>query len=169
MRMNRAMRSFLFALLCLVAGTWLLCSPRQQRPPGETAANVSVAPSAPATSPQSPTRAAAPVTGSDSRASAVGFRTPERLREHFEKHGREFQAATAADYLAKAQALRDAPVGGDVLEVVRTTDGVVSRFDRGSGGFIAFDRDGTIRTFFRPNDGEAYFRRQARRAPAPGP
>jgi pyocin large subunit-like protein len=41
----------------------------------------------------------------------------------------------------------------------------VSRFDRGSGGFVAFDADGIIRTYFRPNDGEAYFRRQARRRP----
>jgi pyocin large subunit-like protein len=52
-----------------------------------------------------------------------------------------------------------------VLEIRRPSDGVVSRFDRRSGAFLAFDSDGTIRTFFRPNDGESYFRRQARRAP----
>ena len=28
---------------------------------------------------------------------------------------------------------------------------------------IAFNRDGTIRTFFKPNDGERYYRRQAER------
>jgi pyocin large subunit-like protein len=61
--------------------------------------------------------------------------------------------------------LRDAPVGGDIVEVVRQSDGVISRFDRGSGAFLAADPDGTIRTFFKPNDGEAYFRRQARRSP----
>jgi pyocin large subunit-like protein len=40
---------------------------------------------------------------------------------------------------------------------------VITRFDRASGGFVAFDGDGVIRTFFAPNDGERYFRRQARR------
>jgi pyocin large subunit-like protein len=92
----------------------------------------------------------------------IGFRTGERLQEHFRKHGPEFRAASAAAYLELAQALRDRPAGGEVLERVRA-DGVVSRFDRATGAFLAFDVDGTIRTFFRPNDGERYFERQAER------
>jgi len=40
---------------------------------------------------------------------------------------------------------------------------VVTRFDRTSGAFLAFNSDGVIRTFFKPNDGERYFRRQAER------
>ena len=94
---------------------------------------------------------------------SVGFRSSERLEEHFQKHGSEFRAATVQDYLQLAQALRDRPAGGDVLERVRE-DGVVTRFDRGSGAFIAFGADGVIRTFFRPNDGERYFERQAERS-----
>ncbi len=96
----------------------------------------------------------------------AGFRSEERWREHWEKHGREFAPLgirSAEAYLAAAQRLRDADVGGDVLEL-RRADGVVSRFDRGTGAFLAFNGDGTIRTFFRPNDGEAYFRRQADRS-----
>ena len=54
------------------------------------------------------------------------------------------------------------PVGGSI-EDIRRNDGTVSRFDRAIGAFLAFNRDGTIRTFFKPNDGEAYFRRQAPR------
>lgn len=107
-----------------------------------------------------------PVTPSSSAPAAgrgsVGFRTPRALSEHFEKHGAEFRAASPEEYLALARALRDRPAGGDVLEIVRG-DGVVTRFDRGSGAFIAFERDGVIRTFFVPNDGERYFRRQAAR------
>ena len=68
---------------------------------------------------------------------------------------------TKADYLRMAQLLRDAALGSTVLEI-RRPGGTVSRFDRASGAFIAFDADGTIRTFFKPNAGEAYFRRQAR-------
>lgn len=92
----------------------------------------------------------------------IGFRNQRRLDEHFDKHGREFGDIDKDTYLRRAQELRDGTAGGSVLEAVRD-DGVVTRFDRDSGDFIAFNPDRTIRTFFRPNDGEAYFRRQARR------
>lgn len=94
--------------------------------------------------------------------SKIGFRSRDRLEEHFRKHGREFGATSQEAYLRMAQTLRDRPVGGPVLEAVRG-DGVATRFDRDGGAFLAFNRDLTIRTFFRPNDGEAYFQRQARR------
>jgi hypothetical protein len=97
---------------------------------------------------------------------AIGFRSRKNLAEHFDKHGREFGDVTLAAYLEQAQALRDASVSNRVLEI-RRDDGVVSRFDRDSGSFLAFNLDGTIRTFFRPNDGERYFRRQAKRRPIP--
>ena len=58
--------------------------------------------------------------------------------------------------------LRDAKAGGPILEAVRH-DGVVSRYDRQTGAFIAFNPNGVIRTFFKPNDGERYWRRQAER------
>jgi pyocin large subunit-like protein len=92
----------------------------------------------------------------------VGFRSRQRLGEHFARHGAEFGHVSRDEYLRRAQTLRDTLVGGDILEL-RRDDGTVSRFDRKSGAFVAFDADGTIRTFFRPNDGEAYFQRQARR------
>lgn len=97
-----------------------------------------------------------------SARAAIGFRDPAHLAEHFQKHGSEFGVRTAQEYLGLAQRLRDRPVGGDVLEAVRG-DGTVTRFDRSSGAFLAFEPNGMIRTFFRPNDGEAYFRRQLSR------
>ena len=122
----------------------------------------------PAVAPRGPTVAAPPAVPVSIRAhSTVGFRTRAQLEEHFEKHGREFGQITIDEYLVRAQRLRDAATGNDVLEVVRSTDGVVSRFDRVTGAFLAANADGTIRTYFRPNDGEAYFRRQAKRRPAP--
>jgi pyocin large subunit-like protein len=66
------------------------------------------------------------------------------------------------EYLRQAQALRDRPAGGAVLELVRR-DGTTCRYDRASGAFLAFDSDGVIRTFFKPRQGESYFRRQAQR------
>jgi hypothetical protein len=90
----------------------------------------------------------------------VGFADPRRLEEHYEKHGAEFGHITRQEYLHQAQLLRDARAGGPILEVVRA-DGVTTRFDRETGAFIAFNANGVIRTFFKPNDGERYWRRQA--------
>jgi pyocin large subunit-like protein len=92
----------------------------------------------------------------------IGFRDRSHLAEHYQKHGAEFGRISIEEYLHAAQTLRDRPAGGDVLESVRA-DGVVTRFDRSSGAFLACDADGVIRTFFRPNDGEAYYRRQLKR------
>ena len=152
--MGRAFRSFLFAGVCIALGTWLLLNPRGSQP-GPEPVTSAPAPSPRASVPPVPPRA----------PSAVGFRTAERLADHFAKHGAEFNAPNANAYLVLAQTLRATPPAGDVLEIVRPTDGVISKFDRQSGAFIAFDADSTIRTFFKPNDGEAYFRRQARRRP----
>jgi pyocin large subunit-like protein len=94
----------------------------------------------------------------------IGFATPQKLHDHFQKHGKEFGKISKEEYLRRAQELRDRWAGGEVLEAIRK-DGIITRFDRKSGAFLACNPDGTIRTFFRPNDGESYFRRQARRNP----
>ena len=89
----------------------------------------------------------------------IGFASRQKLVDHYKKHGREFGAITMEQYLRKAQELRDRPAGGAILESVRP-DGVVSRYDREMGDFLAFNRDGIIRTYFRPTDGEKYYQRQ---------
>lgn len=91
-----------------------------------------------------------------------GFRTPELLDEHYRKHGAEFGGISKAEYLRRARALRDAPPSRSVLQAVHE-DGVITKFDRRTGDFLAYNPDRTIRTFFIPNDGERYFHRQARR------
>lgn len=93
---------------------------------------------------------------------SIGFENPSKLTEHFRKHGAEFGVKSEREYLALAQQERDAPLGGDVL-CDKRSDGVVTRFDRRSGGFLAFNGDKTIRTFFKPNDGETYYWRQLKR------
>ncbi len=96
-------------------------------------------------------------------AGGPGFRSSRQFNDHFEKHGAEFGQITKTDYLRMAQELRDAPVSKDILESIRESDGVITKFDRKRGYFGAFNKDRTIRTFFIPNDGERYFKRQARR------
>lgn len=155
------MRRIASFLIALIVAAWLVMRPDGATPP-------SVAPSTPssqAPAAQAPATERTPPAARSGDASR-GFRNRSRLEEHYQKHGAEFGRVTIEDYLVMAQGLRDAPVGGDVLEAVRPSDGVISRFDRATGAFIAVDRDGTIRTFFKPNDGEAYFRRQANRRPS---
>ena len=92
----------------------------------------------------------------------IGFHSARELTEHYAKHSAEFGNISKREYLERAQLLRDRPAGGAILEQVRA-DGVITRFDRATGDFLAVNPDGVIRTYFRPNDGEAYFQRQARR------
>ncbi|MBZ5606416.1 MAG: hypothetical protein LAO79_29345 [Acidobacteriia bacterium] len=91
-----------------------------------------------------------------------GFRSRRQFDEHYAKHGREFGNISQEEYLHRAQALRDSPAGGPILEADKP-GGIVTKFDRRNGYFIAYNADRTIRTFFIPNDGERYFRRQAKR------
>jgi pyocin large subunit-like protein len=95
-------------------------------------------------------------------ADGPGFRSARQFDEHYAKHGREFGHISQQEYLHRAQALRDAPAGGPILEALKP-GGVITRFDKRTGAFGAYNHDGTIRTFFIPNAGERYFRRQATR------
>lgn len=95
-------------------------------------------------------------------AEGPGFRSKRQFEEHYAKHGREFGDISPQEYLHRAQALRDAPVGGPILEAIKP-GGIITRFDRSSGAFGAYNPDRTIRTFFIPNNGERYFHRQASR------
>src|SRR5262245_11830762 len=92
----------------------------------------------------------------------IGFASRRKFLDHYEKHGAEFGSISKEEYLRQAQGLRDGAAGGDILETVRA-DGVITRFDRKTGAFLAFNPDLTIRTYFKPNDGERYFRRQSKR------
>ncbi len=156
----------LLALLVVVVAVWItLRRGAAPSPPTSSQPSTSATASAPTSEPAVGGAAGGLAPRVRVGQPDVGFRSAAKLDEHFAKHGAEFGNITKAEYLRLAQQLRDAEPVGDILEIVRPADGVVSRFDKKSGAFEANDRDGTIRTFFKPNDGEAYFRRQARRRP----
>jgi hypothetical protein len=111
-------------------------------------------PTTPATRPPASNR-------TDPRLRAIGFTSRSKLHDHFLKHGREFGNITEAQYLSMAQDLRDAPLSKTIIETEQV-GGTVSRFNRSTGAFLAFNTDLTIRTFFRPDDGENYFWRASR-------
>ena len=169
----RSMRGIVSALVLLVAIAAAFWQKEAARGPGTAPApTTDRAPENQAREPGDPANPSGSgdrSSGGEPRPSAtrsgrgeIGFRSHERLVEHYQKHGREFGAITQDEYLRRAQDLRDRPAGGDVLEAVRA-DGVITRFDRASGAFLAANPDRTIRTFFRPNQGETYFRRQRAR------
>jgi pyocin large subunit-like protein len=93
-------------------------------------------------------------------AGGQGFRTEHQLQDHFAKYGHDFGSITQEQYLHLAQQLRDSHPGKNILETKRP-DGTI-RFDRKHGYFGSYDSDGTIRTFFIPQDGIRFFERQAR-------
>ena len=150
-----------FRRLAVLAIVFGLAFAWQQFGPGEGPRPERGAPSS-ATSPGARTSDAGSPEAPAASRTAIGFRSPAQLATHFDKHGAEFRAGSAQEYLRLAQDLRDRPSGGNVLERTRA-DGVTTRFDRASGAFLAVNRDGSIRTFFRPNQGETYFWRQLER------
>lgn len=163
LRTRSRLRPVVFALAALVlVGAVMLAGGRS---PAETrTTSFATLPQLRNSSPNTSPNATAVTTSnrSDPPLRRIGFRSQQRLVDHYRKHGREFGNVTMAQYLAKAQDLRDAPLSSKVVEAEQS-NGSISRFDRRSGAFIAFDSDLIIRTFFRPDDGEDYFRRAARR------
>jgi pyocin large subunit-like protein len=93
-------------------------------------------------------------------AGGPGFRSHHLLEEHYTKHGHEFGNVSQEQYLRMAQQLRDSRPGKNILETKRKNG--AAKFDKRYGWFVAYDSDGTIRTFFIPNTGLRYFERQAK-------
>jgi hypothetical protein len=99
-------------------------------------------------------------------AGGPGFRTTLLLGSHFTRYGSQFGPISVGQYLRLAQQLRDANPGKNIL-VSRRLDGGGSKFDVKRGWFVAYDGDGTLRTFFIPRDGVRYFDRQQKTVTAP--
>ncbi len=99
-------------------------------------------------------------------AAGPGFRTPHLLEDHFARYGNQFGSINMQQYLHLAQQLRDAAPGRTV-RISRRSDGGGSKFDVKRGWFVAYDGDGTLRTFFVPKDGIRYFDRQQKSSAPP--
>jgi pyocin large subunit-like protein len=92
----------------------------------------------------------------------VAFRTPDLFDNHFQKHvikQKEFGNITKEEYLKKAQALVSQKGGGNIL-IKKNSEGDTLFFNRETNEFAVLSKDGYIRTFFKPQDGIAYFNKQ---------
>jgi hypothetical protein len=80
------------------------------------------------------------------------------LQDHFDRHGRDFHASDAEDYARQAwEFLQRARAEGLPTKV--DEDGVIRVFNPKTRAFGAYNRDGTTKTFFKP-DSRDYFERQ---------
>lgn len=84
------------------------------------------------------------------------FKSEELLKTHFEKHQSEYGVISITEYLRKASDLANAEISEDVVQLKRS-DESVSKYRFSTNDFVVINADGTIRTFFKPVDKEAYW------------
>jgi len=99
-------------------------------------------------------------------AANQGFRTPHLLQDHYSRFGKQFGNISIDQYLRLAQQLRDSTPGRHIL-ISKRADGGGSKFDLKRGWFVAYDGDGTLRTFFVPKDGVRFFEDQQKSTAPP--
>lgn len=80
------------------------------------------------------------------------------LPDHFARHGADFAAKSQEDYAAQAWRFRER-AAAERLPMKLDADGTVRVFDPKTRAFAAFNRDGTTKTYFRP-DNPSYWQRQ---------
>ncbi len=77
--------------------------------------------------------------------------------EHFEKHGHEFGYTTKEEYLQGANDVINNPSS---LHKYEAEDGDDCYYLQATNEFVVVSPEGEIRTYFKPDDGVAYFNRQ---------
>lgn len=95
--------------------------------------------------------------GQSGNKEPLTFRNFDLLTEHFEKHGREMGYDSVEAYFAAANEVVDNP---DSLHKKEAEDGDDIYFLPETGDLVIVSTDGYIRTYFRPEDGIAYYNRQ---------
>lgn len=93
------------------------------------------------------------------------------LRDHYERHGRDFGAASSEDYAARAWVFLQR-AKSDGLPTKIDPEGTLRVWDPRTGAFAAYTRQGLTKTFFKPGSPD-YFERQpgrpVRLKPDPNP
>ena len=84
---------------------------------------------------------------------------PNTLTDHFQRHGADFLAMSPEDYARQAHAFYLAREDYQV-KTDWEGDGTVRVYDEVTNAFGAYNADGATKTFFKPNNGQAYFDRQ---------
>jgi pyocin large subunit-like protein len=85
----------------------------------------------------------------------------ENADYQFGKNGKDFGAATEADYVAKVHAFVDAPPTG--VQKVARANGDALLYDAKTNTFAVVSKTGAPRTMFKPRDGASYWQQQVSR------
>jgi pyocin large subunit-like protein len=82
----------------------------------------------------------------------------ENADYQFGKNGKDFGAATEAQYVAKVHAFVDAPPAG--VQKIERSNGDALLYDAKTNTFAVVTKDGAPRTMFKPQNGAAYWTQQ---------
>lgn len=85
------------------------------------------------------------------------FKSEKLLQEHFTKHGGQFEYTTTFQYVSGANEVINSP---NALHKTEAEDGDGIYYIQTSNEFVILSTDGYIRTYFKPEDGIAYYNRQ---------
>ena len=92
----------------------------------------------------------------------VRFETPEKMQKHYDKHIDKYGNISISEYIALANELVNAKDTDDIERIVRSDESTaIYRFS--TNDFLVITKDGYIQTFFKPDDGEAYWREEHER------
>jgi pyocin large subunit-like protein len=139
----------------------------------QASAQAAAAPAAQAAAPVA--QGGAQVAGADPRDAPVPLATDGKPmwaanRKHtaqenadyqFNKNGKDFGAATEADYVARVHAFVDAPPAG--VKRIARANGDALLYDAKTNTFAVVTKAGAPRTMFKPRDGAAYWDQQVAR------
>lgn len=93
----------------------------------------------------------------DNITTGVSFRNENLLNEHYQKHGIEMGFSSASEYEAAARRVVE---NSQSLHKTEAEDGDDVYYLESSNELVIVSTDGYIRTYFKPNDGIAYYNRQ---------
>lgn len=93
----------------------------------------------------------------DSITTDISFRNEKLLNEHYQKHGIEMGFTSASEYEAAARRVVE---NSKSLHKTEAEDGDDVYYLESSNELVIVSTDGYIRTYFKPNDGIAYYNRQ---------
>lgn len=81
------------------------------------------------------------------------------LQDHYERHGRDFQATSPEDYARQAWEFLQRAQREQWSVKRDEQDGVLRVYDPQTRAFAAYNRDGTTKTYFKPDSAD-YWERQ---------
>jgi len=84
---------------------------------------------------------------------------PDSLQDHFDRHGRDFQSRNPEHYAAQAWELRQRAKTENLPMKLDDSDGTLRVWEPKTRAFAAYNRNGTTKTLFRPEN-STYWQRQ---------